>query len=645
MLLLVVATLAVVLTACLAALLSGLDRRADLLTAAAALGLIEITVLVKVLGMARLFRPGATAVTTLLVLAAAAAGVAARPAARARLATGVAVARRPLGLCLSPVGVAAWLLLAAVVGTYAVRAWLAVRLPPVAWDTMFYHVLSVATWVRTGSLDRPVSHLTAYHDYWSPRHAYSITPADAYPKDTETVGAFGAVFTHSMWPAMLAPFGFALLLGLAVYGLCVRLDAPRRWALLAAGLVLLTPAVLAQVGTLYVDIARIAAVVAAWQFLLAPGRVRYVLAGACLGLAAGIKTSNLAYVVLALLVVAVLAARAAGAGRRWRAVVPPLLWTGVPALVLGSFWYLRSWYWWGSPVWPVGLGPFSGPVRPTELVDGPGRQWLPPSWQHTSDWVLMVRSWFGAVHKYHGGAPYEETRGGLGLTWLLLLVVVLALVLVAVRVPRHRLPLLAVVLPLLAGSVTTEGRWAARYMIPLVVAGAVALAVLGPAIRPNSLRVGLAGVLAVLALWQAAYLTRTLNFHVSSAQKVPLSQALRLSTKDEETRLRFSTWDDYRQVRDRLPARAAVGYCVTDIPMNTLTLVGPHLDRPMVQLGGCDDAASATAAMRRYGVRYVYAMRDDKDQRFPLYTALRADPGELREVAGFPEGVLYRLPD
>jgi hypothetical protein len=49
--------------------------------------------------------------------------------------------------------------------------------------------------------------------------------------------------------------------------------------------------------------------------------------------------------------------------------------------------------------------------------------------------------------------------------------------------------------------------------------------------------------------------------------------------------------------------------------------------------------------MRRYGVRYVYAMRDDKDEKFPLYTALRADPGELAEVADFPEGVLYRLPD
>src|SRR4029077_19650456 len=96
------------------------------------------------------------------------------------------------------------------------------------------------------------------------------------------------------------------------YGICRHLGVRPGWSVLAASMPVLAPAVLTQVATNYVDVAEAASVVAAWQFLLAafpaaprglelaegpagPRRRSLIMAGLCLGLAAGIKPPNLVF--------------------------------------------------------------------------------------------------------------------------------------------------------------------------------------------------------------------------------------------------------------------------------------------------------------------------------------------------------------
>lgn len=213
------------------------------------------------------------------------------------------------------------------VGSEALRGLLR---PPLAWDSLMYHLLLTGTWLRDGNLDPVFGNI--------PINYYGHVPAN------------GSVWywwwmapSHSEFWVNLAALPHWLLLGLATGAVARELGARRHWPL-ASFLVLLTPTVIRFAATQYVDIFVGAVLLSATLFALRwlrtprePAWGHALLAGTGLGLAAGAKVLGIPYA-LALAGATVLLARAPWGGRR----VPQVLAALALAALLGSFFYVRN---------------------------------------------------------------------------------------------------------------------------------------------------------------------------------------------------------------------------------------------------------------------------------------------------------------
>lgn len=198
--------------------------------------------------------------------------------------------------------------------------------PPLAWDSLMYHLLLTGTWLRDGNLAPVFGNI--------PVNYYGYVPAN------------GSVWfwwwmapSHSEFWVNLAALPHWLLLGLAVGGVARELGAKRHWPL-ATFLVLMTPTVVRFAATQYVDIfvgsVLVAATLFALRWLKEPAWNHVLLAGAGLGLAAGAKVLGVPYA-LFLAGPAVLLAY-----RRWSLRIPQILAALGIAALLGSFFYVRN---------------------------------------------------------------------------------------------------------------------------------------------------------------------------------------------------------------------------------------------------------------------------------------------------------------
>jgi hypothetical protein len=569
----------------------GPRRPCDVVTGTFAIGLALIVLLGKLLLLAGLFRPVPVTIAAVCCpLGAAFWLMLSRGPARRARATRRMLAAALRRFAFSPVGVIAASGAVALVGYEALMA---VRLPPVAWDALYYHLISVAEWVRTGHFVAPLPGLSGHNP------VYIYAAADSFPKDGELTAAWLAAFTHNTSIVALAQVLYSPLLFGGVYGICRHLRVRASLAVLAATLTTVTPAVAQQLGTNYVDVAAAAAVLAGWQFLIAafspasddepatgPKVQSLLLAGICLGLAAGVESTSLEYCAAALAVA--MGMCIVDARRRLRAVesgssrYPELPRTGLcmtaiaaPMLALGSFWYLRTWIVWGSPFYPIQLGPFPGLVTASQWTNKNGLA-IPPALRDSSGLTLLARSWL--------------TPGlSLGDIWLFVLLPAIAIaVLLAVR-QRSFVPVLTVIAPLFVLDAVSPGAWQLQLEIPAVAAGAIALAVACESVQVPKLaamqwRLGVTGISAV-ALWlggSAAWAQLNDMSGWQAAQTV--HQTLHLLTQPAATRQNLSPWHDYNALNRAMTGTGAVAFFANSAPDYTLPLAGPNFRRAVVVL-------------------------------------------------------------
>ena len=452
-------TLGVLLTAVGATASTALLRPESRLDAAVTLGVTAtagVAVAVLAAGLPGLLRP--VLVLALLAAWAVAAGVAARRWGRLRstVAWSTDLARwrrRPWAAAL--VGLAAlalaWQLLVALV------------LPPYAYDALTYHLTTVAEWIQHGDLAPSALDLCC---------AY-------YPATPELVIAFPALLLGNDALVDIVQVPFVLLGAVATAGIARSAHVSRSGAAAAGALFAMTPVVLTQAPTDYVDVMQTALVLAALhlvtRFAVTGSRRRLVVAGLAAGLVLGTKGTGPIWAVV-LLVAAVAAAMVAvrrGQVRRPSAAAGLVTAAGMGA-VLGGWWYVRNAVTTGNPVYPFAVRladttVFPGPIDVGETLT------VPPAGADAPWPVTVALSWAGDLDFWNQGTyDYQQRLGGLGPLWPWLGLPLLAAT-VVVLVRRRNVLLLPVAAVAVVFLVQPYAWWA-RFTLPLAALGAIAIA-------------------------------------------------------------------------------------------------------------------------------------------------------------------------
>jgi hypothetical protein len=303
----------------------------------------------------------------------------------------------------------------AAAGALAWRAVVAYALPPTGYDAFWYHLTTVFGYVESHGLG--ANHLTLN--------------SATLPSITELLFAMPLVMSKSDTWVNLVQVVLAGVGAVSVAGITRSLGGSRPAGILAGSIFALTPIVLAQSTSGYVDLAAAVFLLAATQFairhLVDRSPATLVLAGMAAGLAIGAKATNLLAIVMLVLVLAA----AELARRHWRGLIRMLPSLAVlfvlPALAIGGFRYARNIVSYRNPMAPFAVEAgghtlFAGPIRPDSVTAGELERIDAPNAA-----VAVLRSWVDslmpAVHLGPEPATWvdEETRvGGLGAQWPLL---------------------------------------------------------------------------------------------------------------------------------------------------------------------------------------------------------------------------------
>ncbi|RAS65893.1 hypothetical protein C8D87_104444 [Lentzea atacamensis] len=615
----------------------------DRLTATVSLALFQPSVLVLVLGHLGALRPGPLAAAGITLGTAGAVWAARRDAAgRAALPGeerwGASRGRRAALPALV-------LLTALVAAQYLWRAVLSARVGGHDFDGNAFRLVSVDTWVSTGSLSETELPI------WS-----SVSP-----QHTELLTAFPSVFLAHTQLAWATQFGYVLLACCALAGLGVRAGLTTVRAALAALLFAAIPVVFLQAGTTYPDVASAAGLLVTWQFLLAAddvgtGRQRgdrahvtwyLFLAGTGLAVLLGTRFSNVVPVVLALVVAAYVAWQARhlpGSSKRthrlrssWRWPAAAAAASGLPLLV-GASWYLANIVRHGNPVHPLRAPLVGGSLDPAATLIAPNE---PVEIAERPDLVSrLAASWTYDLlpHEY----VYDQRLGGFGPQWLVLLAGML-LGTLALLAFRRRWTVLLVV-PTTLVFFTSAAPWWSRYTLFLA-----ALACLGTllAVQWLARRAETAVTLALIALsglgmWWA---TSPSPITLADGQRASLDRAWELVLSNaERRRWGIQPWSEYTMLRG-LPPNAGVAVPDATTARFPHVWIGERLDRRLVVVSYLGDLDRWVADVRATGAGWVAVDAKAGGAQPALLSEIAAVPDRFELVEGSGDIRLYRLRD
>jgi len=290
-------------------------------------------------------------------------------------------------------------------GIVAVVALRGLAFPPLAWDSLTYHLVRAGRWVQAGG--------------WWPLHAPDAWGYyEYYPPGGDLIWAWAML--PGRGDTFVAPAGLIVWLsaGLGAFAAGRALGARRSNALAAAAVAATVPAVFNYVNSAYVDTTTIALVLLAIPFLQQCTRPRPgpapVLAMASLALASGVKIVALPMLVLSaawILIALIIRTGGARAALVYVAV-------GVAAAAPGLYGYARAWIERGSAFYPFGLTIggvelFAG--NPERILLHSGQLFDAPvfcAWDFLTD-MFVARIHLGITHT--GLGPLSVLIAALGL--------------------------------------------------------------------------------------------------------------------------------------------------------------------------------------------------------------------------------------
>jgi hypothetical protein len=356
-------------------------------------------------------------------------------------------------------------LAAVIAGRMAWSMLVAYALPSYAYDALWYHDTTVATWHQANRISSSdISRFSAY-----------------FPSTVESVGLWIREVTGSTQLIDASQVGFALAGCTAVVSLARSLGATREWSMVAAASFVLSPVALQQLSIHYVDLSLASLYIAMiaigrrWADQRATGAATHNVAwigalGSCLGMAAGTKFAGLGLCAVAVISAALHLWPTRHQERPWRQVGAAATTIGIAA-AFGGYWYVRNWIHQGNPVAPIivrigGRTVFGGTEKTNLFINNNlddalakhglwGRIWL--TW---SDWLPT--------------ANWSDLHGGFGPAWVIIGLPSLALLMFGRQ--RGRM-VTSILIPLLMAMVATPVRWLPRFACFVPAFGGIAIAI------------------------------------------------------------------------------------------------------------------------------------------------------------------------
>jgi 4-amino-4-deoxy-L-arabinose transferase-like glycosyltransferase len=521
----------------------------------------------------------------------------------------------------------AWVLAAVATIETAYLALVVYVLPPAYWDALTYHLTAVASWLQGDRiLITPLN-----------------LPANVNPMNGELVFLWIGSLTRSDLLIDGAQLAFAMIGAVAVAAIARTIGVSRTGSFAAASLYLLTPIVLAQATTNYVDLALPGLFLAGYAFLLRymvaesrgitgePGSSHgslalLVLAGIGIGLATGSKLSGIMYGSVALLV---LVANIVWWRRRtrlaWRACALRLGAFVLPILLLGSFWYIRTWVEYGNPTYPYRVE-----LAGVTVFDGRSRTGINPVPPDIGRYPLPARS-LASWARVPTGYTYDQRHDGFGPTWLFFELPALV-IFAAYCALRRRMVLYDFIVPFVVIVMLTPYNWWTRFIVLIVAPGAVALVFLVERIRRRSIALVLQAAVIVAVVAGCALSSKRYTVSPRFTADAIVSRAL--DPRSERT-LGKLVLPEYAWT-DAVPEHSRVGVYPADVPNRfAYALFGTDFHNQVIALSQRElTATSLVRTLNKSRVDYFVTRRDGKRdeiaQANPTILELVSDVGDVR---------------
>ncbi len=434
----------------------------------------------------------------------------------------------------------------------------ALVLPPYAYDALTYHLTTVAVWVQSGSLrPSPFSRCCAF-----------------YPFTPELLVGFPVVLLHDNSLVGLVQVPFVLLGAAATAGIARIVGLARSSAAAAGALFALTPVVLAQAPTNYVDLTLAALVLSALYALTRYAETgaaqQLLVAGLAAGLVLGTKGIGPLWAIAlfaAAIAASVIAVRTGRA--RPASAIKGLAGGAFAGAVVGGWWYIRNLATTGNPLYPFtvrlfGKTLFNGPIDVGETLT------VPPVGANAPWPVTVALNWASDLKFWNQGSiDYQQRFGGLGPLWVWLGLPLLA-VMVALLVRRRSLALIPVTVVLIV-FLLQPYKWWARFTLPLAALGCIAIAWAIARAPWPWLRVALRTSALVLAT-AGVYLTTHAVDPQAGAADIPSTEVVDLIGKPQEDRSLGRLVHQEYAFLDEIPEDATI---VVDLDATPVRFVSP----------------------------------------------------------------------
>ena len=361
----------------------------------------------------------------------------------------------------SGIAITTWVSTFLIVGTLAVILCLTVLLKVYDWDGNTYHIPNLIDYIQNKRISLVEKSL------WS----------NVYPRNVEMLNMYMLVFFRDTFLIKMPQFIALLLGGIAVKEILVECGFDKQNSLCGAIVFLSTPIFLAQATSVYIDTFLSTIIICSINFLYkyyrAPTLQNVFYVSLCMGIMLGSKYSAIAYtavVFIAFLIITI---------RKRRKILSALSISFLFLFTLGCPWYLFNWINTGNPMYPFKVSfaqyvlfngvPFNDAVMranvPGQLVG------LSTVFQTLLSWTSVYGKAYDTFLKQIM-VTFDERVGGLGFTWLYLLLPIFVISFLHAIRTRKRIAEIIIIagIPIVLFLLTPEPWWS-RYTSFIVVVG------------------------------------------------------------------------------------------------------------------------------------------------------------------------------